>query len=407
MKKVSVGIASLCLSALTPLTMANEPTLLLIGGALNDNTEIISRFVDLAGNSNGKIGVITAGSFPYPSDCQTYGTSTSGGCNDPTVSNSKMNANYYVDLFESYGIDAEWIPIDIDTIENANDPTVVAQIQSSTGLFFSGGDQSRYLTSFIHNGADSAAMTAIRNGFNSGNTVLAGSSAGTAVMADTMISGGTSYHALRYGAYEYGTEVDADDLTYIQPGFALFDYGVLDTHFAERGRQGRIIELALSRNIDTAWGIDEETALLIVGANGTANYGEVIGVGGVHRFDLSNADLVSTSRYELYDVRWSYATDGDFISLYDGSIMSNKPSPILSGSARGTSDLFSTRTPRAMIDMAISLVRSNSTVVIGSTSERRPRFRGRLVVGSQFAAFGDTNPSFQHLILDLYDNRLR
>jgi cyanophycinase len=83
-----------------------------------------------------------------------------------------MNANYYISLFESYGIDAYWIPVDTDTQENADDPAVVSLINNASGLFFSGGDQSRYLTSFKNNGQDTLALAAIRSQFNSGNEAV-------------------------------------------------------------------------------------------------------------------------------------------------------------------------------------------------------------------------------------------
>jgi cyanophycinase len=314
-----------------------------------------------------------------------------------------MNANYYVDLFEQYGIDAYWIPVDIDTQENADDPAIVNLINQSSGLFFSGGDQSRYLTSFMENGQDTLAMAAIRQQFNSGSAVIAGSSAGTAVMADTMITSGTSYNALRYGAYVQGTESDPDDLTYTQPGFALFNYGLLDTHFAERGRQGRIIELANARNLDVAWGVDEETALLIQGADGSATYGEVIGVGGVHRFDLSQARFYSGS-YELYDVSYTYGTDGDLIDLQTGLLYNTRTEITGSGRVRGSNDVFSTSTPRALIDMAIDLAQSGKNSVIGKTAERRPRYEVRLSKTADFYAFGSGNTSFDGMRLDMFND---
>ncbi len=400
MKKTIAGIG---LSVGLGTAIGAEPTLLLIGGALNENADIISRFVNLSGGNTGAIGVITAGSYPYDLDCQQYGTSTSGGCNDPTVSNSKMNANYYVDLFQSYGIDAYWIPVDAATINNANDPAVVNLIANATGLFFSGGDQSRYLESFIHNGQDSAAMTKIRQQYNSGNAVIAGSSAGTAVMGDVMITGGSSYNALRYGAYQLGTEVDPDDLTYTQPGFALFNYGLIDTHFSARGRAGRIVELAYDRNIDTAWGIDEETALLIVGANSTAADGEVIGVGGVHRFDLSQAYTGSSNSYELYNVSWTHGTDQDLIDLNTGLLSNTRAQPSASGRASTSRDVFSSASPREMIDMGISLALSGDRSVIGQTRERSPRYAVRLSKSADFYAFGSSNTSFDGMRLDMYN----
>ena len=161
--------------------------LLLVGGGLkDDNTALYQRFIQLAGGSGqAKIGVITAASIPESQDPDA-GTAN--------AANSKANGLYYANLLKTYGAaDAQWIPIDLDNIANSSNPTVVSQINGMTGFFFGGGDQSRLVQTLLTSSrADTPALAAIRAKYNAG-AVLAGTSAGTAIMVDgPMITGGKS-----------------------------------------------------------------------------------------------------------------------------------------------------------------------------------------------------------------------
>jgi cyanophycinase len=90
-----------------------------------------------------------------------------------------------------------------------------------------------------------------------------------------MITGGESYQGLNQGTKiiwnPYDTLKNPNTLTaYGYGGVGLFPYGILDTHFANRGRQGRLIELLFdSHELPTsninAFCIDENTALIVTG----------------------------------------------------------------------------------------------------------------------------------------------
>ena len=128
---------SALLLALIPVTGYSAGPLILVGGGLkDDNTAIYQRLIQLAGGSGqARIGVITAASIPE-SDDPDAGTAD--------AANSKANGEFYAQLLETYGAaDAQWIPIDLDQISNNSNLQVVAQINSMTGFFFGGGDQSR------------------------------------------------------------------------------------------------------------------------------------------------------------------------------------------------------------------------------------------------------------------------
>jgi cyanophycinase len=396
LRKMMLRCSLLILACLPAVGYCAGPLLLIGGGLKDDNAAIYQKLIQLAGGSGqARIGVITAASIPESEDPDA-GT--------PDARNSKSNGEFYAALLETYGaVDAQWIPIDLDQISNNSNPQVVSQINSMTGFFFGGGDQSR-LTQTLQTAsrADSPALAAIRARHSAG-AVLAGTSAGTAIMVQgPMVTGGESYDALRYGVY---TTPGGDDLSYdMQGGFGFFSYGLLDTHFSERGRQGRIVRLADYTQVPFAFGVDEDTALLV---QNNASLGQiemqVIGAAGVFIFDLRNKERGTTSSYALYDVLGSYLTEGDRYRPATGQfvIASGKTSlrgrEYYSTAMSATGDIFSSpnnsgangrRNPREFVKVSADLFDSRVTSTLGRTYERNPRFRVDLSKSSQFDSHG-------------------
>lgn len=388
---------SALLLALLPVAGYSAGPLILIGGGLkDDNAAIYQRLIQLAGGSGqARIGVITAASVPESAD-------PDAGTAD--ASNSRVNGEFYAELLEVYGAaDAQWIPIDLDQISNNSNPQVIAQINSMTGFFFGGGDQSR-LTQTLQTAtrADSPALAAIRARHDAG-AVLAGTSAGTAIMVQgPMVTGGESYEALRYGVY---TTPGGDDLSYdMQGGFGFFNYGLLDTHFSERGRQGRIVRLADYTQVPFAFGVDENTALLVQNNPTLAQVEmEVVGENGVFIFDLRNKERGTGSSYTLYDVLGSYLTGGDRYRPATGQfvIATGKTSlrgrEAYSSAMTATGDIFSSpnnsttagrRKPREFVKVSADLFNSRVTSTVGRTYETNPRFRVDLLKSTQFDSHG-------------------
>ncbi|GAB4108516.1 MAG: hypothetical protein OHK0022_59980 [Roseiflexaceae bacterium] len=391
------------LGAQLPLVAQAQTTggkrLVLVGGGLkDDNAAIYNRIIDLAGGrSAARIGIITAASGSPASD-PNAGTSS--------ASNYRDNGTYYVNLFKNtYGVaNAEWIPIHIDAVSNNSSPTVVSQINGMTGFFFGGGDQSRLITSFFLNSGgtrtDSPALTAIRQRFAAG-AVVAGTSAGTAIMSGTpMITGGESYEALRYAPRTSISTSYPDDLSYDpRGGFGLFGYGPIDTHFSERGRQGRIIRLASATGKSMAYGVDENTALVVTNADSSSARMEVVGQNGVFIFDLGQATVGTGSYWSISGVRASYLTSGDSFnpSTKQFSIASWKTNlagrEIHSRAMTPTTDIFSSannstssgrRNPRMFVTVTTDLFDSRSTTTTGQTYETGPTFEAKFskVTGS-------------------------
>ncbi|MEH0981963.1 cyanophycinase [Micromonospora sp. CPCC 205556] len=283
-------------------------SLVLVGGGLaDDNATIYGDIVRLAGGpGKARIGIFTAAA-PVPSEDPDAGT--------PDCNNSVCNGDYYANLFKSYGaLDAQWIPIDVDRPEAADDPAVVKQINSMTGFFFGGGDQYRYVTTMTRGTAqrDSAALAAVRRKLR-GGAVVSGTSAGAQIMAGRdMITGGSAEPGLRDGA-KPGYFDDPGVLGYLpKGGFGFFTEGLLDTHFSRRGREARSIRLASDTGNDRVFGLDENTALEVTGVGSRHPSLRVIGQRGVSVLDLRRAEVTSTGGvWGIENVRWSRLTEGD------------------------------------------------------------------------------------------------
>lgn len=225
----------------------------------------------------------------------------------------------------------------------------VAQIEAADAIFFNGGDQSLTLQALTKpDGSDSAELAAIRRQLAAGRLLITGTSAGTAVqtgIAGTgsdraklsqrlpMISNGTSLHALHHAAMATAAPepgcarnqscpagVAQDQLTYqANGGLGLFPFGVLDTHFSERGRELRLVRLLSDSQSRFGFGIDEVTALLVGRAAdpNTARFA-VVGAAGVFIADMAAAQTsLMKGQWQIRDVVTHYLTRGDSANWHD------------------------------------------------------------------------------------------
>ncbi|MFF0189052.1 cyanophycinase [Streptomyces sp. NPDC005244] len=283
-------------------------SLVLVGGGLkDDNAAVYGEIIRRAGGDKARIGVLTAASVPESQDPDAA---------DPDrCSNSACNGGYYASLFKKHGAaDAQWIPIDLDHIDNADSDKVVAQVNSMTGFFFGGGDQQRYITTLLHGDAhtDSKVLAAIRAKLSHG-AVVSGSSAGAQIASGPdMVSGGDSYEALRDGSTP-GYFEDPTRLGYFpKGGFGFLRSGLIDTHTGTYGREGRALRLAADTGHDRVYAVDENTALVVDHPGTDREAITVTGPGGIAVLDLRNSRTHTTrAGWVLDDARYTYLTDGD------------------------------------------------------------------------------------------------
>ncbi|MFG2899863.1 cyanophycinase [Streptomyces zaomyceticus] len=308
------GLVVALLAAASPASADSRParnqtgSLVLIGGALKENnTQVYGEIIRRAGGPQARIGIITAASVPESQDPHA---------DDPALcSNSACNGAYYADLFKRHGAaDAQWIPLDIDHVTNADSDAVVAQVESMTGFFFGGGDQYRYLTTLLRGEEhkDSKVLAAIRAKLAHG-AVVSGSSAGAQIASGPdMVSGGESYESLRDGSAP-GYFDDPTRLGYIpQGGFGFLRSGLVDTHTGAYGREGRALRLASDTGHDRVYALEENTALVVDRPGTNREHVTVLGPNGVAVLDLRAARAHdSANGWSLRRARYSYLTDGD------------------------------------------------------------------------------------------------
>lgn len=123
----------------------------------------------------------------------------------------------------------------------ANDPTFVQPLRLATAVWISGGDQNRLMAAYGGTRVERELHRLLERG-----GVIGGTSAGAAVMSDLMIVGGRE--EARTG-----------------PGFGFLKGTVVDQHFTERGRLGRVRSVLAKNKQHAALGIDERTAAIIRG----------------------------------------------------------------------------------------------------------------------------------------------
>mmetsp|Transcript_31908 Transcript_31908/g.45932 ORF Transcript_31908/g.45932 Transcript_31908/m.45932 type:complete len:432 (-) Transcript_31908:363-1658(-) len=268
-------------------------SMVLVGGGLDDNNkEIWNKIVELGGGRGvARFGVMAAAGEDPCCDVQS-------------------SFFLYDTLLKLYGAaEVYYIPVTKDSKDQNSNADVVAQIKTLTGFFFTGGDQIRIIYSLYNSDEKipSPVLLAIRETLLATGGVVAGTSAGTDCLTSyTMITGGASYNGLVNGTklfWRTAEYSDEDIMTAYGPGgVGLFPYGLVDTHFANRGRQGRMIRLMTdSRTLPTgslrAFGVDENTALVVTGP-WLQRSASVIGERGVLMLDATDAEQpLSTSSY--------------------------------------------------------------------------------------------------------------
>lgn len=387
----------------SPHASRQSGSLVLVGGALkDDNTQVYGEIIERAGGSRARIGVITAASVPASQDPDA---------DDPErCSNSQCNGAYYAGLFKRHGAaDAQWIPLDLDSVSNADSDTVVRQVNSMTGFFFGGGDQSRYLTTLLHGAAhtDTKVLAAIRAKLAQG-AVVAGSSAGAQIAAGRdMVTGGESYEGLRDGSSP-GYFDDPTRLGY-EPdgGFGFLRSGLIDTHTGAYGREGRAVRLASDTGHDRVYALEENTALIVDHPGGARERFRVLGPRGVAVLDLRPARVGHGVDWSLSDVRYSYLTDGD---RYDPRRWQTLPAagkrplaPYTATPVAANTDVFYSAAnpvgvPYSFLRTARALATTAQHSAEATTYEDGPRFTVTFTKPPAFTAFSGDGSTPQTLI---------
>ncbi len=200
------------------------------------------------------------------------------------VLSDRAETRWIPDYLESLGA-SEAFNLEVASREAADDPSLIAQVESSRGVFIKGGDQWDYVRLW----SDTGLAAAIRGVWQRGG-VVAGTSAGAHVL-------GTAVFDARRGSLLPGEAIrDArHPRMSLSSGFlGILPEVLVDSHFTRRGRLVRLIPMCASwdgaspgRSI-LGVGIDERTALVV----GPDLIGEVMGEGSVSFVRLTGASDV-------------------------------------------------------------------------------------------------------------------
>jgi cyanophycinase len=184
----------------------------------------------------------------------------------------------YVEILKRLGA-GEVRAADVSTRADAASEELLELVRKATGLFFTGGDQ-LHITSLL-GGTELQAVMQER--YEKG-LVIAGTSAGAAMMSNSMILGGPNDESPRAESVEIG------------PGMDLIIGAMIDTHFSERGRHGRLLTAVAHYPQDLGIGIDEDTALLV-----ERGEFEVVGSGAVTVIDAGAMSFTNLPDVEKED----------------------------------------------------------------------------------------------------------
>jgi cyanophycinase len=229
------------------MAISTQYPVMIIGGAEDktDGCDILTAFFKSAGGGDATIGIIPAAS------------------REPAVVGDR-----YYQVFQTMGAKQVEI-IDIRYRTECDEGHWLDTLERCSGIFVTGGDQLR-LRDLI---GGTKLMKTIKEKIQSGQLVLAGTSAGAAIMGETMIAGGSS------------GESPNPALVDLTEGLGIFPELLVDQHFHNRNRMARLLSAIAENSDKLGIGIDEDTCVAMAG-DGTF---QVLGKGTITIIDPGNS----------------------------------------------------------------------------------------------------------------------
>lgn len=228
-----------------------------IGGAeeKEHDPRILERFVELCGGKDADIVVI------------------------PTASKLAETGDCYEEIFSAIGV-LRVDSMDFDTRRDAEESNRLKRLGEATGIFLTGGNQLRIAT--MLGGTSVAKLIRARN---AQGVTVGGTSAGASILSEHMIAFGNE-----------GGSPTADSV-HLSPGLGLTNRFIIDQHFRQRGRLGRLLAALAYNPFPVGIGLDEDTAAFI----DPDNMLEVVGSGGVTVVDASGMQFSSMDQASATD----------------------------------------------------------------------------------------------------------
>lgn len=254
-------------------------TLLIIGGGSRPDY-MMEKIIELAGGDNSKILVI------------------------PNASSDPIDvAEYQVNQLKSLGANnVEYVFLNG---QEANSDSALSLLEGVTGIFFSGGDQSRLTEDLL----GTKFLEKIKSIYREGG-VISGTSAGAAVMSEIMITGN---EIIQPDSNDSFTTIMSGNIETTK-GFGFITSAIIDQHFIYRKRHNRLLSLVLDNPKLLGIGIDESTAILV---HQDFTF-DVIGEFQVIIYDASDsADIAMTEKgfFGSSNIKMHILKSGDKFSL--------------------------------------------------------------------------------------------
>ncbi len=219
------------------------------------NPVILERFVELCGGRGSRLVVI------------------------PTASRLEETGPEYASLFRELGADEVEV-LDFDTRRDADEEGRAASVLEADGVFLTGGNQMRLAT-----GIGGTNMARALRELNARGGHVAGTSAGASFLSEHMIAFGDDNRRPQAGSVT------------LAPGLGLTNRVVIDQHFTQRGRLGRLLTALAFNPFLIGLGLDEDTAAFI-GPDKTV---EVVGSGTLTVVDAGGLTFSSMDQASARD----------------------------------------------------------------------------------------------------------
>jgi cyanophycinase len=221
---------------------------MIIGGAEDKlrKSSILEHFVAASGGDRARIAVIATASSLGPEVVEVYDA-----------------------LFRRLGA-ADVVSVRPESRSDAHDTDLVASLRSATGIFMTGGNQLKLSGVICGTPFGDAIVEAHHRG-----VVIGGTSAGASIQSSHMV------------AFGVGGSTPKQRMTQVAAGLGLLDSTVIDQHFEQRNRYGRLLMIVSQSPQLIGLGVDEDTAAIVTHEDGHEML-RVAGKGAVTLFDPSH-----------------------------------------------------------------------------------------------------------------------
>jgi cyanophycinase len=271
------------------MVIPTQYPIMVIGGAEDkvNQCDILAAFFESAGGALATIGVIPCAS------------------QEPTAVGDR-----YYQIFKKMGAQQVSV-LDIRQRNECDQVRWLRLLANCTGVFITGGDQVR-LYDFM---GGSQFIDIIKKRLHLGTLVLAGTSAGAAIMGEKMISGGSS------------GESPNRSLVDLMEGLGIIPELLVDQHFHNRNRMARLISAIAAHPDKLGMGIDEDTCAAFKG-DGTI---EILGKGSITVIDpgsLTHTNYLEadgTAPLSLHNLTVHVLKQGDRYDYQRRAVLPSQP----------------------------------------------------------------------------------